>query len=66
MHLELNGRKVVDIIVDGIDFKDYPDFSDAYFDSAMFDDTGEYLSINELEVLAETYPDKLYEMAIEC
>ena len=29
----LNGKKVVDLEVDGVDSRDFPDFSDAYFSS---------------------------------
>ena len=34
----LNGRKVVDIEVDGVNPNDYPDFSDAYFSYACYED----------------------------
>ena len=31
-----NGKKVVDLEVDGVDSRDYPDFSDAYFSYACY------------------------------
>ena len=34
MTYKLNNLEVTDVKVDGIDMKDYPDFVDAYIDSA--------------------------------
>jgi hypothetical protein len=59
--LELNGRAVVDITVDGIDMRDYPDFCDAYFDSGFYED-GTALSDDELIELTDDNPDLLHEM----
>lgn len=47
----LNGREVVDIEIDGIDMKDYPDFCDSFISGAHWEDTGEPLSDEELEQL---------------
>lgn len=63
--MQLNGRKVVDVEVDGIDPRDYPDFCDAYFASAIFEDTLEELSEAELDQLRDDNPDQLWEMASE-
>ena len=46
--LELNGRAVVDTSIDGIDLRDYPDFCDAYFESAVYSDNGTALTDDEL------------------
>lgn len=59
--LQLNGRIVVDAKVDGIDMKDYPDFCDAYFDSACYED-GTALTDDELIELTDTNFDTLHEM----
>ena len=59
--LQLNGRTVVDATVDGIDMKDYPDFCDAYFDSACYED-GTALSDDELIDLTDKNFDQLHEM----
>jgi hypothetical protein len=59
--LQLNGRAVVDATVDGIDMKDYPDFCDAYFDSACYED-GTVLTDDELIELTDSNPDLLHEM----
>jgi hypothetical protein len=58
--LELNGRAVVDATVDGIDMRDYPDFCDAYFDSAYYED-GTALTDDELIELTDTNFDALHE-----
>lgn len=59
--LQLRGRTVVDAKVDGIDMKDYPDFCDAYFDSACYED-GTELTDDELIELTDTNFDALHEM----
>jgi len=59
--MELYGRKVVDVEVDGIDMSDYPDFCDAYFSSAIFEDTLEELTDDQLDELRELYPSELLE-----
>ena len=62
--LQLNGRAVVDATVDGIDMKDYPDFCDAYFDSACYED-GTALTDDELIELTDNNPDALHEMVYD-
>jgi hypothetical protein len=44
-------RKVCDIEVDGIDYSDAPDFCDAYISQAVWEDTLEPLTDDELEAL---------------
>ena len=63
--MELHGRKVVDVEVDGVDGRDYPDFCDAYFSYAVFEDTGEELDEEDMDLLNEVYPEVLNEMAYE-
>lgn len=63
--MKLNGRKVVDAQVDGIDASDYPDFCDAYFSYAVFLDTGAELTEAELDKLTEKYPDVIYEKSVQ-
>jgi hypothetical protein len=63
--MELNGRAVVDVEVDGVDTRDYPDFCDAYFARAVYLDTGLELSADELDQLTELYGDVVNEMAFE-
>jgi hypothetical protein len=63
--MELNGRKVVDVEVEGVDSRDYPDFCDAYFSNAVYEDTGEALTDDELVDLQDKYGDVLWEMSYE-
>lgn len=60
----LNGKKVVDLEVDGVDSGDYPDFSDAYFSSGCYED-GTELTEDELNRLTELASDVLWEMAFD-
>ena len=49
--LVFNGRRLTDVTVQDIDFKDYPDFCDAYIESASWEDTGQALNDDELEAV---------------
>tara|TARA_Y100000310_G_scaffold305301_1_gene345304 strand:- start:612 stop:809 length:198 start_codon:yes stop_codon:yes gene_type:complete len=51
--MKLDYSKIDNVVVEGIDCNDYPDFCDAYIASAMYDDNGTYrpLTENELEGL---------------
>ena len=54
----LNNRKVTDIEIDGVDFNDAPDFADAYVYQAVFEDTGESLTEEQMDQLvAENYEE---------
>ena len=61
----LNGRVVVDVEVDGVDSRDYPDFCDAYFSYAVYKDNGYCLSDEDLSDLTEQNPDVVNQMAQE-
>lgn len=61
----LNGREVADIEIDGVDMRDYPDFCDAYFSSAHFEDDGSELTDDELEQLLEENPELIHELALD-
>ena len=60
----LNGKKVVDLEVDGVDPRDYPDFSDAYFSYASYED-GTLLTEDELNQLTDVAGNVLWEMAFD-
>lgn len=62
--MELNGRAVDDANIDGVDTKDYPDFCDAYFSFATYQD-GTELSDDELDELTKKYSDIVNQMAHE-
>jgi hypothetical protein len=63
--MELHGRIVDSVEVDGVDSRDYPDFCDAYFSYAEFADTGEPLDEEDMEILNEKYQDVVNEMAYD-
>lgn len=63
MRLDIK-RGLVDIEVDGVNIRDYPDFVDAYISSAIWKDTGEKLTENELTELNENYQDIIYNAVI--
>lgn len=63
--MQFRGRTVVDIEVDGVDPRDYPDFCDAYVSRAFYDDTGEPLTDAELDEFTEANFDVVSEMAFE-
>ena len=56
--------QVEDIVVGGVDPKDYPDLCDSYFESAVWKATGKELTDDELDQLTDGYPEKLNEMAL--
>ena len=49
--MNFKGRSITDIEVEDIDTRDAPDFCDAYIANACWEDTGEELSVAELEEL---------------
>jgi len=44
-------KKITDVVLDGIDFEDYPDFCDAFIVSADYD--GEPMSDDQIDKLNE-------------
>lgn len=60
----LAGRNInpATLEVDGVDSSDFPDFCDAYFSYAEFDD-GTALNDDELEELTDVYADVVNAMA---
>jgi hypothetical protein len=66
IHTLKDGRRVHKVVdtgsleIDGVDGRDAPDFSDAYFSAGEFKD-GTKMSDDELNELANEHPDLLYE-----
>ena len=65
MKYKLNNLEVTDIEVDGVNQKDYPDFCDAYIESAKFVSSGKELNDDELEKLKEENADLFFEDIME-
>jgi len=63
--MELNGRKVIGIVVGGVNNQDCPDFSDAYFEHAVYADSNEPLEDSELNALERAYPGVVNELAFK-
>jgi hypothetical protein len=62
--MQLNGRKIKNVEVDGVEADDYPDFCDAFFSYAEYDD-GTPLADEELELLEKDFGDHLNLLAAE-
>ena len=56
-------KDITNLEVDGVDSKDYPDFCDAFF--SYGEKNGVILTEDELDKLADDYPEVLSEMAYE-
>jgi len=56
--MNLNGKTIAEYDIDGVDPSDAPEFVDAFFSSAVFED-GTELTDNELESLTNKYGDVL-------
>lgn len=63
--MKLNNVNVIDVEVDGIDMKDYPDFCDAFISFARFENTGIALDEEQLYNLQEQNPESFYETVHE-
>ena len=45
--------KITNVKIDGIDYRDYPDYCDAFIDSADYD--GEEMTDEEIDLLNDNY-----------
>lgn len=48
--MKINGLHIDDVQVEGIDYSDYPDFCDAYIESAIIEDNGEFRDATDKEL----------------
>ena len=44
---------ITNVVIDGVDYRDYPDYCDAFIDSADYD--GEEMTDKELDLLNDDY-----------
>ena len=58
-------REIVDIEIDGVDSGDYPKFCDAYVSGAVWGDTMEDLTEDELDEFTDDNYELVNEMAFE-
>jgi|DEB0MinimDraft_6_1074348.scaffolds.fasta_scaffold00067_29 hypothetical protein len=61
----LDGKEVVDIMIDGVDSKDAPDFCDAFICDATWAHSGYPLDEMAIYRLQDQYPELVIEMAME-
>ena len=64
MTLSFKNRIIKNLEIDGVDHRDYPDYCDAYFSHAEYEN-GTWLTESELEELRDVHGDVLHEMAFE-
>jgi hypothetical protein len=63
--LAFKGSVVETLEISGLDPQDYPDFCDAYFSYAEYEN-GTPLTDDELDELTDLYPDVVNEMCLDC
>ena len=63
--LLFKNRIVKNLEIDGVDHRDYPDYCDAYFSHAEYEN-GTWLTESELEELRDVHGAVLHEMAFDC
>lgn len=64
MKIELDVKRVVDVEIDGIDMRDYPDFCDAYISKASYkkeDGSFRDLDEDECQFLQEEHSEWFYD-----
>ena len=64
MTLSFKNRIIKNLEIDGVDHRDYPDYCDAYFSHAEYEN-GTWLTESELEELRDLHGDVLHEMAFD-
>jgi len=62
--MKLNGRTVKNAEVDGVESDDYPDFCDAFFSYAEYED-GTPLTDEELEQLGDENSEMVNQLALD-
>ena len=62
--MQLNGRTIKNAEVDGVDGGDYPDFCDAFFSYAEYED-GTPLNDEELEQLGDENGEMINQLAFD-
>jgi len=62
--MQLNGRQIKNAEVDGVDSSDYPDFCDAFFSYAEYED-GTPLNDEELEQLGDENGMMINQLALD-
>ena len=61
----LDGREIVDLEIDDIDTRDYPDLCDAYVSYAVWADTKKLLTDDELDKFNDICSDQVHNAVFE-
>ena len=64
--MNINGREISDLVISGVQLHDFPDFSEAHIEDAKWADTGEALSIDELDHATEVYQNYIIRLIERC
>ena len=59
-----NGKQIANLEVTGIDYRDSPDYADAYFSYGCYAD-GTELTEEELDRLADSHPEILHQTVFD-
>ena len=65
MIYSLNDRELVDLEVEDINMRDYPDFCDAYVSYAVWADTKKPLTDDELDQYNDLCRDQVYDAVMK-
>lgn len=67
MITNIHPNQIIDPEVDGIDTRDYPDFSDAYLESGYIKENGKLreLTQSELDQINEDHSDWVYDLVMK-
>jgi hypothetical protein len=65
MIYSLNDREIVDLEVEDISMRDYPDFCDAYVSYAVWADTKKPLTDDELDQYNDLCRDQVYDAVMK-
>jgi hypothetical protein len=63
--MTLRNTNLTDVQIEGIDYNDAMDFCDAYVSYAVYEDTLEPLSDEDLDELNSNHSDLVYELVLE-
>lgn len=58
-------REISSVVIDGVDYRDYPDFADAYVDSMDVLDGGKWRPATEQELDEISDSDLCYELTMD-
>jgi hypothetical protein len=62
--IDLQNVNIASLVIDGIDYRDAPDYCDAYYSYGEYDD-GTEIGDGDLEQFQYKYPDVFYETVLK-